>query len=42
VAHSPSGAHFNADSSTAQALVNFDPAHYRSVPVSEYVKGVDY
>ena len=41
VAHS-SGAHFNVDGGTSQALTSFDPEHYRSVPVSQYVKGVDY
>jgi hypothetical protein len=37
-----SGAHLNVDAGTAQALTTFDPQHFRSVPVSQYVKGVDY
>jgi hypothetical protein len=41
VEHS-SGAHLNVDSGTAQALTTFDPQHFRSVPVTQYVKGVDY
>jgi hypothetical protein len=37
-----SGAHLNVDAGTAQALTTFDPQHFRSVPVTQYVKGVDY
>jgi hypothetical protein len=41
VAHA-SGAHLSVDAGTAQALTTFDPQHFRSVPVTQYVKGVDY
>ncbi len=36
------GAHLDVDAGTSQALQSFDPQHYTSVPVSQYVKGVDY
>jgi len=42
VVQNASGAHLNVDAGTAQALTTFDPQHFRSVPVSQYVKGVDY
>jgi len=42
VVQNASGAHVNVDASTAQALTTFDPQHFRSVPVTQYVKGVDY
>jgi len=42
VVQNASGAHMNVDAGTAQALTTFDPQHFRSVPVSQYVKGVDY
>jgi hypothetical protein len=36
------GAHLDVSAGTSQALQSFDPQHYTSVPVSQYVKGVDY
>jgi len=42
VEHGPSGAHLDVDSGTSAALQSFDPQHFTSVPVSQYVKGVDY
>ncbi len=42
VRRSPDGAHLDVDAGTSQALRSFDPQHFASVPVSQYVKGVDY
>ncbi len=36
------GTHLDVSAGTSQALQSFDPQHYTSVPVSQYVKGVDY
>ncbi len=42
VVENASGAHFNTSAEASQMLTSFDPQHYRSVPVTQYVKGVDY
>jgi len=42
VVRTPSGAHVSVDQGTSDALRSFDPQHYSSVPVTQYVKGVDY
>jgi hypothetical protein len=42
VIRTPNGAHANVDQGTSDALRSFDPEHYSSVPVTQYVKGVDY
>jgi hypothetical protein len=42
VLRTPNGAHVSVDQGTSDALRNFDPQHFSSVPVTQYVKGVDY
>ena len=37
-----SGAQGLVSQSTSNALTHFDPQHFESVPVSQYVKGVNY
>ncbi|HLJ57670.1 MAG TPA: hypothetical protein VKT77_21725 [Chthonomonadaceae bacterium] len=42
VRHEPTGAHATLDSNLASALERSDPQNLTPVPISQYVKGVDY
>jgi hypothetical protein len=40
--HTGTGAHGTVDAGFAQAVVRSDPQNFRTVPVSQYRKGIDY
>ncbi|HLJ54767.1 MAG TPA: hypothetical protein VKT77_06970, partial [Chthonomonadaceae bacterium] len=42
VEHNPTGAHGTLNANLADALVHSDPQNFSEVPVSRYVRGVDY
>lgn len=42
IQHNPTGAHGTMDSGLASALERSDPQNFSPVPISQYVKGVDY
>ena len=42
VQHNPTGAHGTMDIGLASALERSDPQNFSPVPISQYVKGVDY
>lgn len=42
VQHNPTGAHATTDIGLANALERSDPQNFSPVPISQYVKGIDY